>query len=70
VISRRDLQKPPLRMWLFGAITVLDANMAWAIEELYPGESWQNLLSPRRLEKAAVLGEERRRSGSACRLVD
>ena len=32
VITRRDLQKPPLRMWLFGAITVLDANLTWAVE--------------------------------------
>ena len=70
VITRRDLQKPPLRMWLFGAVTVLDANMTWAIEELHPNESWQNLISPNRLEKAVALSDERKRSGSDCRLVD
>ena len=70
VITRRDLQKPPLRMWLFGAITVLDANMTGAIEQLYPGDAWQSLISPRRAEKAAALQKERDRRKSPCRLID
>jgi hypothetical protein len=45
-ITRSDLQKPPLRMWLFGAITVLDANLTWAVGELFPDDSWQGLKSP------------------------
>lgn len=70
VITRRDLQKPPVRMWLFGAITVLDANMTWAISELYPNDTWRELVSSRRVEKATTLREERRRVGAECRLVD
>jgi len=70
VITRRDLQKPPLRMWLFGAITVLDANLSTAIGELYPRESWQPLITPGRLEKAVVLRAERERRGSPCSLLD
>jgi len=70
VITRRDLQKPPLRMWLFGAITILDTNMSWAIEELYPGNSWQDQVSKGRWEKAAALHTERQRRGTDCRMVD
>ncbi|EDY20848.1 conserved hypothetical protein [Chthoniobacter flavus Ellin428] len=70
VITRRDLQKPPLRMWLFGAITVLDTNMSWAIEELYPGDSWRDQISKGRWEKASVLYAERQRHGTECRMVD
>lgn len=70
VITRRDLQKPPLRMWLFGAITVLDTNLTWAIEQLHPENSWQGLITAGRLEKALALHAERRRAGSDCRLVD
>jgi hypothetical protein len=70
VITRRDLQKPPLRMWLFGAITILDANMTWTIEMLYPGDGWQDRVSAGRLEKAASLRAIRQRSGAECRLVD
>jgi len=70
VITRRDLQKPPLRMWLFGAITVLDANLTWAVENLYPDEAWRNEITPGRLEKAVALRAERQRRGSDCALLD
>jgi hypothetical protein len=70
VITRNDLQKPPVRMWLFGAITVLDANLTWAIEDLFPGDSWQSRISAGRFEKAVALRSERERRGGDCRLVD
>jgi hypothetical protein len=70
VITRRDLQKPPLRMWLFGAITVLETNLTWAIEQLYPDDAWRSLISHGRAEKAAALRAQRQQSGSDCRLVE
>ena len=70
VVTRRDLQKPPLRMWLFGAITVLDANLTWAVTRLHPDDSWRSQLTPGRLEKAVALCAERQRRGSACALID
>jgi hypothetical protein len=70
VIVKRDLQKAPMRMWLFGAITVLDVNMTWAIEKLHSENSWQKFLSQGRLEKALALQTERQRRGGECRLVD
>jgi hypothetical protein len=70
VITRRDLQKPPLRMWLFGAITVFDTNLTWAIEALFPGNAWQTYMTPGRLGKAVALRAERQRRGSDCALLD
>jgi hypothetical protein len=70
VITRRDLQKPPLRMWLFGAITILDSNLTRAVEELYPNDTWQGRLTTGRFEKASTLFTERTRRGTQCRLVD
>lgn len=70
VITRNDLQKAPLRMWLFGAVTLFDMNLTWAIEELYPGDSWQSLISAGRRDKAIALHAERTRTGSECRMVD
>lgn len=70
VITRRDLQKPPLRMWLFGVITVFDTNLTWAVSELFPDDTWQSRITPGRLEKAVVLRAERQRRGSACALLD
>ncbi len=70
VITRQDLQKAPVRMWLFGAITLFDLNMTWAIEELHPGDAWSGHISPGRLAKAQALQAERLRCGNPCRLVD
>jgi hypothetical protein len=70
VITRRDLQKPPLRMWLFGAITVFDENLTWAVGELFPDDSWQTEITPGRVEKAVSLRAERLRRRSDCALID
>ncbi|OAI57415.1 hypothetical protein AYO49_02045 [Verrucomicrobiaceae bacterium SCGC AG-212-N21] len=70
VITKRDLQEAPMRMWLFGAITLLDLNTTWAIDQLYPDEGWKSLISEGRLEKAQALCSERQKRGSPCRLVD
>jgi hypothetical protein len=70
VITRRDLQKAPLRMWLFGAITLMDLNLSWAIGQLYPDESWREKITPGRLEKALALHAERQRRGDSCSLLE
>lgn len=70
VITRRDLQKPPLRVWLFGASTVLAANLTWGIAELYRDDSWQSEITPGRFKKPVELHAERQRRGSACALLN
>ncbi len=70
IITRRDLQKAPLRMWLFGAVTLLDLNLTWALEQLYPDDAWRTKITPGRLEKALALHAERQRRGDGCALLD
>jgi hypothetical protein len=70
VIGHEDLQKAPLRMWLFGTITLFDLNMTSAIEALHPADSWSDKISQGRFEKARALQAERHRCGGECRLVD
>ncbi len=70
VITRKDLQKAPLRMWMFGIITLFDLNMTDGIELMYPNDTWQTLISAGRMEKVHALNAQRERYGAACRLVD
>jgi len=70
VITRNELQKPPMRMWLFGAITLFDTNLTWAIQKIYPDGSWQRLVSKGRFEKASTLHAQRLRRGTQCDVVD
>jgi hypothetical protein len=70
VITRYDLQKAPVRMWLFGMLTLIEMRMTTQIEEHYPGESWSGYLSPARMETARQLLAERRRRNQDLELLD
>lgn len=61
VITRADLQKAPMRMWLFGTLTLAETLMTRMIERQLPGEAWFDYLSPGRVDHARALQEERRR---------
>ncbi len=39
VNSKIDLQKPPVRMWLFGMITIIEMALTRMIEAVYPDGS-------------------------------
>jgi len=70
IVTMSDLEKPPVRMWLFGMITLVEMRMGRLVERMCEGESWRQFLSEGRLQKAAALLEERRRRSQNLRLVD
>jgi hypothetical protein len=63
VVTSADLQEAPMRMWLFGLVTLSEFLMTRMIERRLPGEAWKQSLSSGRLERARALQEERRRRG-------
>ncbi len=69
VVRRRDLEKPPMRMWLFGIISLAEMNVTWAVQELYPEDAWTRILAPARVDKARSLRDERQRRGQHADLV-
>jgi hypothetical protein len=70
VISRIDMQKPAIRMWLFGIITVAELEFTERVRQKWSDESWIGLLSQQRLEKARQLCVERERQKENCELLD
>ncbi len=70
VIARGDIQKPVVRMWLFGIVTLIEMDLVNRIRALWPDGRWTSLLSAGRLDKAQALLEERRRRGQHVDLVD
>jgi hypothetical protein len=61
LVSRADLLEPPVRMWLFGMITMLELRFLTIIERRFDDERWKRYLSPARLNKARELQQERAR---------
>ena len=70
VIRRDDINKPLVRMWLFGLVTMVEMGLVRMIRERFAGDSWQALVSAGRLEKARAIQSERQRRNQYCELID
>jgi hypothetical protein len=70
IIMKGDLQKAPVRMWLFGVLSLLEMQFLRLIRTVYPQDTWQELISAKRLAKAEQLLQERKRRNEAIDLAD
>jgi hypothetical protein len=70
IITLTDLEKPPMRMFLFGMITMIEMTMTEILRQRYADNSWQELLSDKRIALAKKLQEERNRRGQQVELLD
>ena len=70
IVTFDDLEKPPVRMWLFGMVTILEMVMSSRLKEEFPHDSWTTALSPERVARARQLWTERLRRGRECELSD
>lgn len=70
IVTIRELDKPPVRMWLFGMITILETFLSRTVRETWPDEGWASLLSASRRARAEELLAERRRRGQPGDLLD
>ena len=70
VISRDDMNKPYVRMWLFGIITLTEMRVAELITQHFEQDAWQELLPAARLKVAQDFQLERQRLNQHCELID
>ena len=70
VVTLADLQKPPVRMLLFGVISLLEMYLYRIIRDYFAGDSWKNHLSDKRIEQAEELFLQRKARNEAIQLSD
>src|SRR5664280_1373596 len=70
IVTRGDLQKAPVRMYLFAIISVLEMQLLRIIRVRYPNDDWGRLLGPNRLAKAKATFQARRQANAAIDLLD
>jgi len=70
VITREDINKPQVRMWLFGLVTMIETALTQLIERVFPEDTWKSVLSEGRLEKTESIYIERKRRNLHCKLID
>ncbi|WP_455204100.1 HD domain-containing protein [Kaarinaea lacus] len=70
VIDRNSINNPLARMWLYGILTMLEMRLVQLINQHFPQQSWQAVLSEGRLSKAKQMYQERQRRNLRCDLID
>jgi hypothetical protein len=70
IVTRGDLQKAPMRMWLFGLISLLEMQLLRRIRDVYAQNEWQEYLTSGRLEAAQRIYEERKRRNDLIDLAE
>ncbi|MBM4761050.1 hypothetical protein [Bacillus sp. B15-48] len=70
LVTAADLQKPPVRILIFGYITLLEMNLGELIHQRIPNNGWQSFISESRVEKAMNLLEERKAKDEDINLVE
>jgi hypothetical protein len=61
IVTRADLNKPPVRVYLFGLVSLLEMHLAFWITDGYPSNSWEGKLKRVRLDAAKDVQRMRRR---------
>lgn len=70
IVTRADLQKPPVRALLFGLLSLLEMHLTFWVAQRYPDDTWVTGLSVSRVEKATDLWERRRARNEEIGLLD
>lgn len=70
IITRGDLQKMPIRMWLFSLISLIEMQMLRIIRERFSEDSWEKLILPKRKTQAQGIYDKRKYKHEEIDLVD
>lgn len=70
LVTLADLQKPPIRMLLFGMISLLEMHLLRLILYYYPDGTWKSVLTENRLAEARQLYNQRKARNEEIQLVD
>jgi hypothetical protein len=69
-VTVADLNKPPIRVYLFGLVSLLEMHLRFWIRDSYGDGSWKEKLKVPRLEAARNLQAERERRNEQIDLLD
>lgn len=70
IVTRADLNKPLVRVYLFGLISLLEMHLSFWVRKSYEEDSWRQKLSKGRLEAATNLQVKRRARNEEITLLD
>ena len=60
IVTQAALNKPPVRIYLFGLVSLLEMHLAFWVQTAYPDDTWKERLNGDRIEMAMKLYSKRR----------
>jgi hypothetical protein len=70
IVTTADLNKPAVRVYLFGLVSLLEMHLSFWIRAVYPTDSWHSGLGEARLAKAKQILEDRQGRGQEIGLLE
>jgi hypothetical protein len=70
IVTKGDLQKVPVRLWLFGVISLIEMQMLRLIRERFPHGTCMSLLTAGRIDAAKRIYLERKRRNEEADVSD
>lgn len=70
IITRADLQKPPIRILIFGMISLFEMHLNYLIRRYYPNETWRTVLKQKRISNAETILKRRKERNEVIDLTD
>lgn len=70
IVTKGDLQKAPVRLWLFGMISLIEMQMLRLIRKRFPNGTWVSQLPPARCEAAKKIFVEMQRRNEEANVSD
>jgi hypothetical protein len=70
IVTKADLQRVPVRILMFGLITLLEMNLRESIRQHYTDNDWINMLSEKRKEDVKGLQAERQKKDASIGLLE
>jgi hypothetical protein len=70
IITRADLQKPPVRILIFGIISLFETHLTFVVRKFFPGEEWRGALKPKRTKEAEAILQKRKERNEVIDLTD
>ena len=70
ILTRSDLNKLPMRVYLTTLLVHLEGTLTEAIEAVLPNDAWKALIKSERVDKIQALFEEKKAADFDTRLID
>lgn len=70
IITRADLQKPPVRILIFGMISLFEMHLTFLVRNNFPDESWKKVLKEKRIKNTEDILKKRQERNEVIDLTD